>query len=71
MFPNLFENFYLYYLVATRFFPRLVPTTPRQLAVALLVLYIRSWRRNTCCTSQNSRPWSTFKSTFLALFLAR
>ena len=40
VFPNLFENFYLYYLTAVRSFPRLLPTTPRRPTVSLLVLYI-------------------------------
>ena len=71
VFPNLFENFYLYYLVATRFFPRLVPTTPRQLAVALLVLYIPKLAQEYVLHFAELKPWSTFKSTFLALFLAR
>lgn len=71
VFPNLFENFYLYYLTAVRYFPRLLPTTPRRLAVALLVLYIPKLGQEYVLHFAEIKPWSTFKSTFLASFLRR
>ncbi len=71
VFPNLFENFYLYYLLATRFFPRVVPTTRRQLAVVLLVLYIPKLAQEYVLHFAEITPWNNFKSTFLASFLAR
>ena len=71
VFPNLFENFYLYYLMVARFYPRLVPTTPRQLAVVLPVLYIPKLAQEYMLHFAELKPWSTFKDTFLAMFLAR
>lgn len=71
VFPNLFENFYLYYLVAARFFPRLVPTTVRQTAVVLLVLYIPKIGQEYVLHFAKATPWNSFKSTFLALLRPR
>ena len=71
VFPNLFENFYLYYLAARRFFPRLVPTTRRQLAVVLVVLYIPKIAQEYVLHFAEITPWNNFKNTFLASFRGR
>jgi hypothetical protein len=40
VFPNLFENFYLYVLIARRLAPRFLPRSGPQVVLLLLVLYI-------------------------------
>ena len=71
VFPNLFANFYIYYLAATRFFPRFVPTTRRQLAIVLLALYIPKGAQEYMLHFAKVKPWTTLKSIFLASFIAR
>ena len=39
-FPNLFENFFLYYIICDRFAPRLIPTKIKSLLFVLLLLYV-------------------------------
>ena len=39
VFPNLFENYFLYILVARRWFPRFVPRTVRQSIIASFILW--------------------------------
>ena len=70
VFPNLFENFFLYYLAAARFSRRLVPTTPRQLIVVLLILYIPKFGQEWVLHFQEIKPWSTFKGIFLTVLAA-
>ena len=67
IFPNLFENWYLYYLITVRWYPRLVPANARQLAIVLVALYIPKIAQEYVLHFAEFKPWSTFKDTFLAL----
>ncbi len=64
-FPNLFENFFLYYLAAVRFFPQFVPKTKKQLFVILTILYIPKFFQEWILHYQQMQPWNWFKETFL------
>jgi hypothetical protein len=65
IFPNLFENFYLYYVVAARFFPRYAVNTPRQLVIALVLLFIPKVGQEWLLHYQEAQPWNWLKSLFL------
>ena len=64
-FPNLFENFFLYYLAAKRFFPKLIPRTLIQLAVVLAILYIPKFAQEWILHYKELQPWRWFKGRFL------
>ena len=64
-FPNLFENFFLYYLAAKRFFPKLVPKTLLQLTAVLVILYIPKFAQEWILHYKELQPWGWFKGRFL------
>lgn len=49
IFPNLFENWFLFVLVAMRFFPSVQLLTWRQCLTWFTILYIPKLAQNTCC----------------------
>ena len=64
-FPNLFENWFLFYLVRCRFFPRLrLDTWPRVLA-ALALLYIPKFFQEYILHYRQLQPWGWFREMFL------
>ena len=64
-FPNLFENWFLFYLARCRFFPRLrLDTWPRAL-VALALLYIPKFFQEYILHYRQLQPWGWFRDTFL------
>ena len=64
-FPNLFENWFLFYLVRCRLFPSLrLDTWPRVLA-ALALLYIPKFFQEYVLHYRQLQPWGWFRSTFL------
>jgi hypothetical protein len=64
-FPNLFENWFLFYLARCRFFPRLrLDTWPRVL-VALALLYIPKFFQEYILHYRQLQPWGWFRDTFL------
>lgn len=65
-FPNLFENFYLFYVIADKFFPRLVPKTILQLAFVLLVLYLPKLLQEWVLHYEQINTWFLIKD-FLGL----
>lgn len=64
-FPNLFENFFLYYVIAERFFPRFLPKTKSHLALILALLYIPKFGQEWLLHYQQAQPWHWFKGIFL------
>ncbi len=69
IFPNLFENFFIFYVAAVRFFPRLLPKTPLQLILVLVILYIPKFAQEWLLHFRELHPWGMFKSFFLGLSL--
>jgi hypothetical protein len=69
VFPNLFENFYLYVLIMARVAPRLVPRTARQLVLVLVVLYIPKAIQEWVLHAEQLRPWQWIRDTILRPWL--
>ena len=67
IFPNMFENFFLYYIIADRFVPRIVPRTYRQLALVLALLYIPKFGQEWVLHFQELKPWEWFKGAVLGI----
>jgi hypothetical protein len=69
VFPNLFENFYLYVLIMWRFAPRLVPRTLPQLLLVLAVLYVPKAIQEYILHWEEAHPWQWLRDTFIRPFL--
>jgi hypothetical protein len=65
IFPNLFENFFLYYVITNKFAPRRLVSTPKGLAIVLVLLYIPKLGQEYLLHFTEAKPWSWFKSTVL------
>jgi hypothetical protein len=69
VFPNLFENYFLYILVARRWFPRFVPRTVRQSVVVSLILLIPKEIQEYVLHWEELHPWQWLRETLLKPFL--
>ena len=67
IFPNLFENYFIYYLVVKKWFPRFVPKTVRATVITLLILLIPKMFQEWILHYQAYTPWWWFKTNFLNL----
>ena len=65
IFPNLFENFYLYVLIVRRVAPRLEPRTRLQLAAVLAVLLIPKLVQEYVLHVEELHPWQWLRETFV------
>jgi hypothetical protein len=65
LFPNLFENYFLYILVARRWFPRFVPRTVNQSVVVGLVLLIPKEIQEYVLHWEELHPWQWLRETLL------
>jgi hypothetical protein len=61
VFPNLFENWWLYVVIVQRFFPRLTPRSPKTVAVPLLILLIPKMAQEYLLHFAEAKPWQWFK----------
>ena len=66
-FPNLFENFFLYYIIADRYAPRYLPTKPWHIVVALALLYIPKIGQEWVVHFQQLHPWTWTKEVLLGI----
>lgn len=64
--PNLFENFFLYYLAAKKYFPKFMPKTVPQITLVLILLYIPKFAQEYILHYKQLQPWNWFKTTFLS-----
>lgn len=64
-FPNLFENWFLFYMVRCHFFPRLRFNTWPRLLTALGLLYIPKFFQEYILHYRQLQPWGWFRDTFL------
>jgi hypothetical protein len=64
IFPNLFENFYVAYLLLLRFAPRFVLTPPR-LAALLVVLLLPKLAQEYLLHYAEAQPWDWIKRNVL------
>ena len=65
-FPNLFENFFLYYIICDRFWPRLIPTKISTLIVVLVILYIPKFFQEYILHFAEVKPWQWIRSNVLS-----
>lgn len=65
VFPNLFENFFLYVLVVRRWFPRLMPRTLLQTVVVCAVLLVPKLIQEWVLHWEELHPWQWFRATFV------
>jgi hypothetical protein len=66
-FPNLFENFFLFYIFAERFAPRFVPKNAKDMAIVLVLLYLPKLPQEWALHFAEAGPWNWFKETVLGL----
>jgi hypothetical protein len=66
-FPNLFENFFLYYIITARFKPAWIPRTKRSMALVLALLYIPKFGQEYLLHFSEAQPWNWFKGTVLGI----
>jgi len=69
VFPNVFENFYLYVLVVRRWFPRWLPRTLLQAIVVCTALLVPKLVQEWVLHWEELHPWQWFRATFVAPFL--
>jgi len=65
VFPNLYENVYLYVLVVRRWFPSLMPRTVRQLLVVLAALAVPKAIQEWALHWEQLHPWQWLRETFV------
>ena len=65
VFPNLFENFFIYILVARRWFPRFVPKTVAQTVIVSLVLLIPKEIQEFVLHWEELHPWQWLRDTLI------
>ena len=61
VFPNLFENWWLYVVVVARFFPRLYPRSPTTVAVPLVLLLVPKMAQEYLLHYAEAQPWDWIK----------
>jgi hypothetical protein len=64
-FPNLFENFFLYYIICERFAPRLIPKKIKSLLIVLLILYLPKFPQEYFLHFSEVKPWQWFRANIL------
>lgn len=65
VFPNLFENFFLYVLVVRRWFPRLMPRTVLQTVIVNLILLVPKEIQEYVLHWEELHPWQWLRETLL------
>lgn len=69
LFPNLFENFYLWVLIARRWFPTLLARNVRQLLVTLAILLIPKLVQEWALHWEELHPWQWLRNEILGPLL--
>ena len=65
VFPNLFENFFIYVLIVRRWFPKLMPRTVVQLLAVLLVLLVPKLVQEWVLHWEELHPWQWLRDQIL------
>jgi hypothetical protein len=71
VFPNLFENFFLYVLITKKFVPRLVPRTLPHLAVVLFLLLLPKFVQEWLLHYEEAHPWQWLQDQVIKPLLSR
>jgi len=66
-FPNLFENFFLFAILAERFSPKLLPKNKLQLIIVLMVLYVPKFFQEWVLHYKQLTPWNWFRESILGV----
>ena len=61
LFPNIFENWWLYCVVVARFWPRLSPHSVKSVVIPLLLLLIPKMAQEYVLHYAEAQPWNRFK----------
>lgn len=64
-FPNMFENWFLFYMLRNRFFPQLRLDSWGRIAAALLLLYIPKAFQEYVLHIAQAQPWNWLKANVL------
>ncbi len=67
VFPNLFENFYLFVVIVRRFAPRFLPRTWPQLGLVLVLLWIPKIVQEWVLHWEQLHPWQWLRETFFGV----
>lgn len=62
LFPNLFEHWFLFYLIRNRFFPNIKLDTWRQTIIWLVILYIPKLGQEYLLHVAEAQPWAWIKN---------
>lgn len=71
IFPNLFENFYLYVLIVRHWFPRFMPRTIPQLLVVLGALLVPKMIQEYVLHWEQLHPWQWLREQVISPILGR
>jgi hypothetical protein len=71
LFPNLFENFFLYVVFMKRFATRLLPRTVPQLLVVLVILLIPKLIQEWLLHYEEAHPWQWLRDVVIRPLLGR
>lgn len=66
IFPNLFENWWLYCVIVARFWPRLTPRSWRSTVVPLVLLLVPKLAQEYLLHVAEAQPWNWIKEHLLA-----
>jgi hypothetical protein len=67
VFPNLFENVYLYVVIVRRFAPRFLPRTWPQIALLLVLLWIPKMAQEWVLHWEELHPWQWLRETLFGV----
>ncbi len=65
VFPNMFENWWLYCVVAQRFFPRIYPRSVATVLVPMVLLLIPKLGQEWLLHYEEAKPWDWIKRNLL------
>lgn len=65
VFPNMFENWWLYCLVVARFFPSIYPRSPKTVAIPMVALLIPKLAQEYLLHYAEAQPWDWIKRNIL------
>ncbi|MBI5287997.1 MAG: hypothetical protein HY873_03370 [Chloroflexi bacterium] len=65
VFPNMFENWWLYCVVVQRFFPRLYPRSVGTVAIPMVLLLIPKLGQEWLLHYEKAQPWDGIKRNLL------
>ncbi len=61
VFPNLFENWWLYCLIVARFFPSIYPRSVKTMAIPMILLLIPKLGQEWLLHYEKAQPWDWMK----------